>query len=505
MRGNKSFLVLFFKKGLLSCFLLACCLPAQAATFDTAAVTRVFSAALAFAAPRTLEAATARDLTLWGLHGITALDPALTVELDGPFLRLMDGARILLNRPAPAPDDAEAWGRAAAEIEAVAYAQSATLRAAGTQGLIQGFFDEMFNHLDPYSRYEPPAPGEAERTKLSVDASAGIGIIAQGRSVVIDSLVPDGPGQAAGARIGDRITAIDGQRPRATQLDRVREDLSGPEGTNITLSVRGLDGAARTLPLTLAYVPPETVFSERSGNLLVIRISSFTSNTAERLSESLEAGLAVKPPPAAIVVDLRGNRGGLLRQAVTSVALLADHGVIASTAGRAPEATHDWRIDGGDLTHGLPVIVLVDGRSASAAEIMAAALADLGRGVVVGSATLGKGLVQTITRLPDGGELFVTWSRVLAPRGWPIQSLGVIPQVCTSPGPNALTDVPTGIAGMKQAVAASRAARAPLAVAAALAIRGACPAAEGDDGDMRAAQFLVDHPAAYKAALLPAG
>jgi carboxyl-terminal processing protease len=242
--------------------------------------------------------------------------------------------------------------------------------------------------------------------------------------------------------------------------------------------------------------------------MLVVRIVSFTSNTAERLSEAIEAGLAAKPPPAAIVVDLRGNRGGLLRQAVTSVALLADHGIIASTAGRDPEATHDWRIDGGDLTHGLPVIVLVDGRSASAAEIMAAALSDLGRAVVIGSATLGKGLVQTITRLPDGGELFVTWSRVLAPRGWPIQSLGVIPQICTSNGPQqtaaALADLLAGRQDMDRALTASRDARAPLAVSKALDIRSACPAAEASDDDLQAAKFLVDHPQAYRAALLPA-
>ncbi len=464
----------------------------------------MFSAALAFAAPRTLDPTTPQQLTLWGLHGITALDPALTTDLHGSRLLLMAGTHVLVDRSAPAPQDAEAWGRAAAEIEASAYAAAATLRAAGTQGLIQGFFDEMFNHLDPYSRYEPPAPAEAERTKLSVDAGAGIGVIARDHAVVIDSLVPDGPGQEGGARVGDRITAVDGRHPRASRLDQVREWLSGPEGTNITMHVRGLDGIARTLALTLAYVPPETVFSERTGNMLVVRISSFVSNTAQRLSEALEAGLAAHPPPSAIVVDLRGDRGGLLRQAVTSVALLADHGVIASTAGRTPEATHDWRIDGGDLTHGLPVLVLVDGRTASAAEIMAAALADLGRGVVVGSATLGKGLVQTITRLPDGGELYVTWSRVLAPLGWPIQSLGVIPQVCTSPGPHALVDVVAGEDAMRPAVAASRAARAPLAVAGTLELRSACPASEGGDGDLRTAQFLADHPAAYTAALIAA-
>ena len=464
--------------------------------------------ALVFAAPRILEPIPARDLALWGLHGISALDPALTVELHGSRLRLASARRVVFDRLAPTVDDAAGWGHAAADIENAAYTASQAVRTAGTQGLIQGFFDEMFNHLDPYSRYEPAAPAEAERTKLSVDAGAGLGLTVRDHAVVVGDLVPDGPGQQAGVHVGDRILAVDGHHPRAGQIDRVRAWLSGPEGTVVRLRVLGLDGVAQTTPLTLAYIPPETVSSERAGTLLLIRITSFTSNTAERLSEAIEAGLAAKPPPAAVAIDLRGNRGGLLRQAITSVALLADHGIIASTAGRNPAASRDWRIDGGDLTHGLPVIVLVDGRTASAAEIMAAALADLSRGVVIGSATLGKGLVQEITRLPDGGELYVTWSRVLAPKGWPIQSLGVMPQICTSNGQDqtnqALADLAAGKQPAVAALAASRAARAPLPVARALDIRSACPAAEGADTDVAAAHFLADHPVAYRTALLPA-
>jgi carboxyl-terminal processing protease len=478
----------------------------NAGGFDAALAGRVFSAALAFASPRVLDPVTPETLALWGLHGISALDPGLSADLVDGRVQLSMAGRVLFARPAPAPGDSAGWGRASAETEAAAAGASAAVRGAGTQALIQGFFDEMFNHLDPYSRYEPPAPAEAERTKLSVDAGAGLGLMLRGHGVVVEDVVPDGPGQMAGVRVGDHVLAVDGRRVHG-RLDLARELLSGPEGAELSLRVRGLDGQVRDLPLTLAYVPPETVFSERMGEVLVIRITSFVNNTAERLSEAIEAGLAAKPSPTAVIVDLRGNRGGLLRQAVTSVALLADHGIIASTAGRDPQATHDWRIDGGDLTHGLPVIVLVDGRSASAAEIMAAALADLGRAVVVGSTTLGKGLVQTITRLPDGGELFVTWSRVLAPRGWPIQSLGVMPQVCTGLGPQkmaaALGDLADGRQDMEAALAASRAARPPLSVEKALEIRAACPASEGGDGDMAAAAFLAAHPGAYKAALLP--
>ena len=138
----------------------------------------------------------------------------------------------------------------------------------------------------------------------------------------------------------------------------------------------------------------------------------------------------------------------------------------------------------------MPVVVLVDGRTASAAEILAAALADRGRGVVVGSSTLGKGLVQTIDPLPDGGELFVTWSRVLAPRGWPIQGLGVLPQVCTSLGRRhwlaARGAGARGVQPMATALATARAsARAPLPPPQILAIRSACPAAEGRDATWR--------------------
>ncbi len=488
--------------------LMATAHPALAAPgFDTRMASRVFATALAFAAPRTLDAVTPAQLTLWGLHGITALDPALETEQHGSLVRLISGDRMLYAAVAPAPDDSPAWGRVAADINGAAYDSSAELRRAGSQALIQSFFDEMFNHLDPYSRYVPPEPAEVERDKLSVDAGAGLGLVRTKGGIVVNDVVPDGPGADAGARIGDLILAIDGQRVRGASLDRVRDLLTGPEGTNVTLRVRGLDGELRSLPLTLAYVPPETVFAARDGNLLILRITAFDGDTAERLSQALEAGMLSKPPPAAVVLDLRGNRGGLLRQAVTGVALLAEQGVIASTAGRDPQATHDWRIDdGGDLTHGARLIILVDARTASAAEIMAAALADLGRAVVVGSTTLGKGLVQTIMTLPDGGELFVTWSRVLAPKLWPIQVLGVMPQVCTSLGHDEtlreLQDLQSGQWDMSGAVARTRAARAPLAMADALRLRQACPAAEGGDDDLLVAHFLASHPEAYQSALL---
>jgi carboxyl-terminal processing protease len=254
-------------------------------------------------------------------------------------------------------------------------------------------------------------------------------------------------------------------------------------------------------------LPPETVFSERVGDMLVIRITGFSHTSDIHLSHALQDGLAGTRLPAGIVLDLRGNRGGLLRQAVTISDTFLPAGIVAMTAGRDPDASHVWRSSDGELAEGMPLVLLVDGRTASAAEILAAALADRGRAVVVGSTTLGKGLVQTIDPLPNGAELFVTWSRVLAPRGWPIQGLGVLPQVCTSLGRNALRQqlvaLSQGVQPMAGALRVDRQSRAPLPPTQIVAIRNICPAAEGGDLDFDTARVLIRDPAAYAAALLP--
>jgi carboxyl-terminal processing protease len=270
--------------------------------------------------------------------------------------------------------------------------------------------------------------------------------------------------------------------------------------------MRARDGHTASYVLQRALVPPETVFAAAIGDMLVVRVTGFSRDTDRRVAHELERAMTRTPAPRGVVFDLRGNRGGLLRQAAAAASLVLSGGVVATTSGRDPDANHVWRADGTDETLGLPVVVVVDGRSASAAEIVAAALADDGRAVVVGSSTLGKGLVQTITSLPDGGELLVTWSRVLAPQGWPIQGLGVLPQVCTSLGQAALDNqldaLSQGQQPMRRVLLRHRTARAPMPVAQILDIRNACPAAIGRDTDLETARYLIQTPAAYAAALI---
>ncbi len=508
--------------------------PGQA--LDQGLVVNVTATTFAFVSPRTLTPEPIPRLARWGLRGLTALDARLSTETEDETgtIALLQDRQPLLSRPRPAADDAMGWGLLFGQFVRTAWDSSDSVRRAGTQGIIRVCLNEMLTHLDPYSRYAPPGDAERDRSRRAGRAGIGVTVAHGGGGFIIAGVTADSPAAQAGIQSGERILAIDGQTAQGADLASLNALLAGPVGTRVVLTLRGgsrtgsddkAQGAprgargpgnkdrsaaatrVRDIPLVRALVPPETVSASRLGPLLVLRVSSFSSDTGSRFAHEITRGLGGAHPPKGLVVDLRGNRGGLLRQAVTAAGALIADGPVANTAGRDPAAAHEFRAEGSDLARALPVVVLVDGHTASAAEILAAALADRGRAVVVGSSTLGKGLVQTITPLPDGGELLITWSRVLAPLGWPIQGLGVLPQLCTSMGEESVARQQDELAGghsvMSRAIEQERQARPPVSPALALEIRNACPAAEGSGLDLATARWLIDHPQAYVSALIP--
>jgi carboxyl-terminal processing protease len=477
-----------------------------ASGFDQDRLTTVYSEALIFIAPRIVDPVPVPQLTVWGLQGLTTLDPALRVVSKETRLQLLRQNQVILDMAAPKDDSPAAWAKTAAALTAASFPVSVLVRRAGAQGVIQGFFDEMFSRLDPYSRYVPPVQAGEDRARRAGRAGLGLIVGQRGGFIEVKSVVRDSPAAIAGLRPGDIIAAIDEQRTRDQDPSTIGALLSGPEGSSVTLSWRGRDGRTRDAQLVRVMVPPETVFAQRTANVLVLRITSFSNSTASHIALSVQDAMAEPHPVGGIVLDLRDNRGGLLRQAVTAADSFLPEGLVATTVGRDPDAINVWRSTEGELAENVPLVILVDGRTASASEILAAALADRGRAVVVGSATVGKGMVQTIDPLPDGGELFVTWSQTLAPLGWPIQGLGVLPQVCTSLGQDALNrqlaSLSTGFQPMTEAIKRSRAARIPVRASDVLEIRAPCPAAEGRSADLDAARLLIANPAAYAAALL---
>lgn len=476
------------------------------AGFDRKLAADVYATALAFMTPRILERVPVSQLTRWGLHGLAALDPKLGTDVRGGLVATFR-ERILISREPPPGEDPRVWAEVAAELGAVAFNVSPELRRVGTEGVIQSFFDELFNHLDPYSRYVPPDEATEERARRSGQGGIGVALAVTGSGIMVREAITDGPAALAGIASGDRLLNVDGRPTRGRDAGTVALWLEGDADTTVSVTWRDRSGRTHSDTIVRALVPPESVFPARIADMLVLRISGFNSRTAERVMHELSRGTTGAHAAAGVVLDLRGNRGGLLRQAIEVAGELLPTGLVVMTSGRDPQASRSFSTAGAEIAQSLPVIALVDGRTASAGEVVAAALADRGRGVVVGSVTLGKGLVQTISPLPDGGELFVSWARILAPLGWPIQGLGVLPQVCTSRGEAELkaelTALSAGRQPLAEALARHRTARAPLPNAQILAIRSACPAAEGRDTDLVAARKLIDDPAAYAAALFP--
>ncbi|WP_161993494.1 S41 family peptidase [Muricoccus nepalensis] len=393
---------------------------------------------------------------------------------------------------------------AVAALLAEAERQSPALRRAGRQAVLQAIFEEIFNHLDPYSRYTTPEETRLGRERRLGIADLGLLLAAGPRgAVTIAQVVPESAAARAGLRLGDRVIDADGIALSGRDIPEAMAVLEGPAGSSVVLTLQR--GRQRlSVVLTRSPSPAASVVAEVRDGVLWLRVPFFAAGTPSQIDLAL-ARWPVAAAPLGIVLDLRGNRGGLLQQAVqVADALLPPGSLIATTEGRHPDSRRRFRASGPDGAAGRRVVVLVDGRTASAAEVVAAAVGDLGRGLVIGSATLGKGLIQILVPLPGGGELALSWSRILAPRGWPVQMLGVLPGLCTSLGAEetarGLANLGTADSPMAVPLARARAARAPVPASEVAALRNACPPAEGREADLAAARAVLERPEVYEAA-----
>ncbi|WP_161600780.1 S41 family peptidase [Teichococcus oryzae] len=462
---------------------------------------------------RQIEPASPADLALWSLRGLAALDTAFAIQAVNGRLHLSHRDELLAARPLAELTQASLLQRgsgAAADLVAAivteyygaAWAASAAVRSAGSERLLQAGFDEVFNHLDPYSRYVTATEAQQLRQRRIGQSALGFRIATGSRNaVLVVAVSPEGPAQRAGMREGDIVLAINGQAVAATRIAEAAELLEGPPGTTLQLTLRR---GGRRILLTLVRDgrSGSALQAELRDGLLWLRLGMFSSHTATEVAEALDEALTASPRLAGVILDLRGNRGGLLQQAMSVADAFLSGGTIAQSQGRHPAAQRIWQAVGGDLAQGRPVVALVDGRTASAAEIVAAALSDRGRAVVVGSSTLGKGLIQVVVPLPNDAEILISWARLLAPHGWPVQGLGVLPALCTSLGQEAmqrdLQSITQGVFPRGPLLGRMRSLRAPVPASEVSALRGTCPPAEGRTLDQVAARFILEHPAAYQ-------
>ena len=283
---------------------------------------------------------------------------------------------------------------------------------------------------DPYTDYLTPRE-YADLQDSTAESYSGVGLtVGPGRNGLIVRAAMQGPARAAGIRAGDRIVSIDGRRVRRLPFDRSLELIKGRPGTTVRLTVRRpregtLSVVVKRVEIELPAVTSRFVTTPR-GRVGLVRVISFRATAAD--SVEARAARLLKRGAKGIVLDLRDNPGGLLSQAVGAVSLCVDAGVVCITEG-ASRGRQVFDVNGSAPLADVPLVVLVDSGSASAAEIVAAALDDHGRATVVGERTYGKTSVQSVRELSNGAALKLTTAVFLTPTGENLTARGLPPDV----------------------------------------------------------------------------
>jgi carboxyl-terminal processing protease len=377
-----------------------------------------------------------RKLSVETYRGFASTDPAMSLVSNDGNLTVMRDGKAVVSRAAPGnPSDGRAWGNVMADLFTTSIAASPTLQQADRQALTKGAMDATTKQLDRNTRYADPE--EARDDRFQRDGGGGIGITVERtpeKKTVIRAVQQESPAGKAGIVAGDMVVSIDGEPMADRPLADIVHKLRGVVGAAVTLTVSRPSDANKEVSATMkrSRIIPTTVEYERHGDVALIRLMGFNSATDESLHNALDKARAeIGRDFAGLIIDMRGNRGGLLDQAQDVAEEFIGDGPIFATQGRHPDSQRVYRSSSRRAIT-VPIVVLVNGNSASAAEIVAAALQDRGRAVVVGTTSYGKGTVQTVLRMPNEGELILTWSRLLAPSGYTWNELGVMPNICSA-------------------------------------------------------------------------
>ncbi len=376
------------------------------------------------------------------LTGLQTIDPAIMTSTVDDHVVVDYQDQRLIDLPPAARSDVAGWSLSTLRTLMAARKTSPLLHAADEEAIYKALFTKALTLIDPYSRYS--GRQDAIRNRLVRDGVIGLGVRLelQDDGALVKAIVNEGPADIVGVKIGDIITHANGAPLTNQTLVQVRHRLDGTIGTRVALTIRR-EGEPQPLEITAALdlVVPDTVTANFNNGVLELKVSSFNQRTALAVEKAVVAARDGSEKLKGIVLDLRGDPGGLLDQAVDMADLFLETGTIASLHGRHPGANQYYAAKPGDIVLGTPLAVIIDGKSASAAEIVAAALQDNHRAAVVGTVSWGKGSVQTLRKLPNGGEIALTWSRVVVPRGVALHGLGLMPDVCTSGAPATVGEI----------------------------------------------------------------
>lgn len=303
-----------------------------------------------------------------------------------------------------------------------------------SEQLIQAAIGGMLTSLDPHSSYMAPDDFADMQVQTRGEfGGLGIEVTQEEGYIKVVSPMDDTPADKAGIKAGDFITQVNGESTMGLNLDEAVDKMRGPVGSEIILTIVR-EGTQDPFDVSLIRdtIKVTAVKGRVVGKTVVLRVSTFNDQTTTGLEAELKEGveeLGGLDNVEGFVIDLRNNPGGLLTEAITVSDAFLEKGEIVSTRGRNPQDGERFNATPGDLTKGKPVVVLINGGSASASEIVTGALQDHHRAIVVGTKSFGKGSVQTVVPLRGQGAMRLTTARYYTPSGRSIQALGVMPDI----------------------------------------------------------------------------
>ena len=308
--------------------------------------------------------------------------------------------------------------------------------------LVSAAIQGMVSNLDPHSSYmDPKAYADMQITTKGEFGGVGIEVTQDENGLIkVVSPIDGTPAARAGIKTNDRIVGIDGTSITTLPLQEAIDKMRGPTGSKISLTIlREGEKKPFDVALVRATVQVDAATYRREGDIGYIRLPGFNERTAEGLEKGVrDLKKQIGPGIKGYVLDLRNNPGGLLDQAVQVSDDFLGSGEIVSVRGRHAEDTQRYDAHGGDITDGKPVVVLINGGTASASEIVSGALQDHKRATIIGMISFGKGSVQTILPLGDGrGALRLTTARYYTPSGHSIQAEGIVPDIQVAQGDEA--------------------------------------------------------------------
>lgn len=323
--------------------------------------------------------------------------------------------------------------------EAFSVARSHYAVTTDDRQMVEGAIGGMMSSLDPHSSYFDPKTFADMQVKTEGQyGGVGLVISAEGGPIKVISPIDDTPAARAGVKAGDNILAIDGQGLAGKSLDQVQAKLRGAPGTKVVLTILRSGGKdSFDVNLVRAAIEVEAVRFHREGDVGYIRIPAFNERTDQgvqtavrELKKQIGAGIR------GYIIDLRDDGGGVLDAAIGVSDDFLDGGEIVSTHGRHPRDTERYDAKPGDIADAKPIVVLINGGTASASEIVAGALQDHKRATVLGTLSFGKASVQTIIPLNGGedGALHMTTGRYYTPSGRSLQAAGIIPDIAVASG-----------------------------------------------------------------------